>query len=331
MFWIWIAAAFCWTGTRLPFGQRPSRCCVIWSKIPAVLFRRTSSLPRSGRIWPSPTMRSYRASANCDEALGDDGPRLIKTDSPPRLSTLNRPCRSLRPPIVPSVTDATPDLVASHDGARALKPRYPGACMDVVGDGAHRLAQRIVRRSRSRGFACCRGTVGRSPLTGDFLGTPHSGEQFSKTAELAAKPAIAILPFVNQSDDSAREYFADGLTQDIINALGRFPDLTVMSWNAVFPYKGRPANPAEIARNLAVRYQVEGKRPPNRRSPARERATRGHQWPGALVCQFRRGACGCLFPARQDHHSDRRDIGDPRFAGRTTACVRKADRKSRGL
>ena len=48
------------------------------------------------------------------------------------------------------------------------------------------------------------------------------------------------------------------MTQDIINALGRFPELTVMSWNAVFPYKGKPENPVEIARHLAVRYQVEG-------------------------------------------------------------------------
>ena len=91
-----------------------------------------------------------------------------------------------------------------------------------------------------------------------ILGAPRSGEQFSKTVEFSAKPAIAILPLANQSDDSAREYFADGLTQDIINALGRFPELTVMSWNAVFPYKGKPENPVEIARNLAVRYQVEG-------------------------------------------------------------------------
>ena len=79
-----------------------------------------------------------------------------------------------------------------------------------------------------------------------------------KIPEIGAKPAIAVLPFLNQSDDSAREYFADGLTQDIINALGRFSDLTVMSWNAVLPYKGKPASPGEIARNLAVRYQVEG-------------------------------------------------------------------------
>ena len=63
---------------------------------------------------------------------------------------------------------------------------------------------------------------------------------------------------MNLNDDLAREYFADGLTQDIINAVGRFPELTVMSWNAVSPYKGQPQSPGDIARGLAVRYQIEG-------------------------------------------------------------------------
>ena len=73
-----------------------------------------------------------------------------------------------------------------------------------------------------------------------------------------AEPAIAVLPFQNQSDDLGHQYFADGLTQDIIGALGRFPRLTVMSWNSVLPYNGKPASPGQIARDLAVRYQVEG-------------------------------------------------------------------------
>jgi TolB-like protein/DNA-binding winged helix-turn-helix (wHTH) protein len=78
-------------------------------------------------------------------------------------------------------------------------------------------------------------------------------------AELAhARPSIAVLPFENQSEDPAREYLADGLTQDIINSLGRFSALTVMSWNAVAPYKGAAVRPGEIARVLTVRYQVEG-------------------------------------------------------------------------
>jgi TolB-like protein/DNA-binding winged helix-turn-helix (wHTH) protein len=79
-----------------------------------------------------------------------------------------------------------------------------------------------------------------------------------KSPEFGSKPAIAILPLLDESDDSTREYFADGLTQDIISALGRFTELTVMSWNAVSPFKGKPASPGEIARSLAVRYQLEG-------------------------------------------------------------------------
>jgi adenylate cyclase len=79
-----------------------------------------------------------------------------------------------------------------------------------------------------------------------------------RSAALGARPAIAVLPFRSQSDDPARDYVADGLTQDIVNALGRFSELTVMSWNAVLPYKEKPASPAEIARDLGVRYEVEG-------------------------------------------------------------------------
>jgi len=73
-----------------------------------------------------------------------------------------------------------------------------------------------------------------------------------------ARPAIAVMPFHHQGDDPAREYLADGLTQDLISSLGRFSALTVMSWNAVATYKGGAVQPGEIARLLAVRYQVEG-------------------------------------------------------------------------
>ena len=91
-----------------------------------------------------------------------------------------------------------------------------------------------------------------------FNDLAHVDRPPTKISEIGARPAIAILPFFNQSDDSTREYFADGLTQDIINALGRFSELTVMSWNAVRPYKGKPSSPGEVGRNLGVRYQVEG-------------------------------------------------------------------------
>ena len=74
----------------------------------------------------------------------------------------------------------------------------------------------------------------------------------------SSRPGIAVLPFVNLSGDPAQEYFSDGLTEDVIAALGRFGSLTVMARNAVFPFKGRNAKPAEIGRELGVRYIVEG-------------------------------------------------------------------------
>jgi TolB-like protein/class 3 adenylate cyclase/Flp pilus assembly protein TadD len=74
----------------------------------------------------------------------------------------------------------------------------------------------------------------------------------------SSRPGIAVLPFVNLSGDPAQDYFSDGLTEDVIAALGRFGSLTVMARNAVFPFKGKNAKPAEIGRELGVRYIVEG-------------------------------------------------------------------------
>lgn len=86
------------------------------------------------------------------------------------------------------------------------------------------------------------------------LGDSSKGERRAPNA----KPLIAVLPFANRGDDAGRDYVADGLTQDLISALGRFSAVTVMSWNAVATYKAKPATPAEIGRVLGVRYQVEG-------------------------------------------------------------------------
>ena len=72
------------------------------------------------------------------------------------------------------------------------------------------------------------------------------------------RPSVAVLPFVNQSGDPANDYFSDGITEDIISALGRFSALTVMTYNATLPYKGKAAQPADVGRELGVRYLVEG-------------------------------------------------------------------------
>lgn len=80
----------------------------------------------------------------------------------------------------------------------------------------------------------------------------------SAPAQSVARASIAVLPFTNLSGDARRDYFSDGITEDIIHALGRFSGVMVMSRNAVQPYKGRLATPAEIGRELDVRYIVQG-------------------------------------------------------------------------
>jgi adenylate cyclase len=72
------------------------------------------------------------------------------------------------------------------------------------------------------------------------------------------KPSIAVLPFVNMSGDAEQEFFADGLTEDIITELSRFRELLVISRNAVFVHKNKPVKAQEIAREFAVDYVVEG-------------------------------------------------------------------------
>ena len=81
--------------------------------------------------------------------------------------------------------------------------------------------------------------------------------QWAREPAEAGAATIAVLPFANQSGDPKREYFSDGITEDIINALGRFPELRVMSHSAVQPYKAAHT-PAEIGRELGVRYLVRG-------------------------------------------------------------------------
>jgi class 3 adenylate cyclase/TolB-like protein/Tfp pilus assembly protein PilF len=86
------------------------------------------------------------------------------------------------------------------------------------------------------------------------------------------RPSIAVLPLISLGADGKEDYFADGLTEDIISALGRFPELVVRSRNAVFAYKGKTPKPSEVGRDLDVRYIVEGS---IRRSPERIRISIG--------------------------------------------------------
>jgi len=75
---------------------------------------------------------------------------------------------------------------------------------------------------------------------------------------LPDKPSIAVLPFVNMSEDKSQEYFSDGLTEEIITALSKTPKLFVIARNSSFVYKGKPVNVQQVSRELGVKYVLEG-------------------------------------------------------------------------
>ena len=75
---------------------------------------------------------------------------------------------------------------------------------------------------------------------------------------LPDKPSIAVLPFTNMSGDPTQDYFSDGITENIITELSRFRDLFVIASNSSFAYKGRSVKVQDVARELGVRYVLEG-------------------------------------------------------------------------
>jgi adenylate cyclase len=74
----------------------------------------------------------------------------------------------------------------------------------------------------------------------------------------SAFPSIVVLPFANFGGDPEQEYFADGITEDLITELSRFQEIRVIARNSVMAYKGRSVRVQEVGRDLGVRYVLEG-------------------------------------------------------------------------
>jgi TolB-like protein len=94
-----------------------------------------------------------------------------------------------------------------------------------------------------------------SPASGVY---EYRGRADSELLPLPSKPSIAVLPFTNMSNDPEQEPFVDGLTEDLITDLSRATRLFVIARNSTFAYKGRTVDVRQTARDLGVRYLVEG-------------------------------------------------------------------------
>ena len=102
-------------------------------------------------------------------------------------------------------------------------------------------------------------TVGAVTLWKTIRQPEIEAAQIEKMAyALPEKPSLAVLPFVNLSDDPKQEYFSDGLTDEIITALSKVPKIFVIARDSVFSLKGEAVKFNKVAEELGVRYVLHG-------------------------------------------------------------------------
>jgi TolB-like protein len=134
----------------------------------------------------------------------------------------------------------------------------------VVEENAIQVHVSALRKALGQGTAATDGWVATVPGRGyRFAGplasaAPVPQEKGDSPARLVDKSSIAVMPFTNLSGDPEQEYFADGISEDIITALSRSRWFLVTARNSSFTFKGKSADPRHIARELGVRYVLDG-------------------------------------------------------------------------
>jgi adenylate cyclase len=128
-------------------------------------------------------------------------------------------------------------------GAKEKKPSIPGSRKGVLAGAAAALVVAIGLAVWN--FYWRAPTI--EPASKDKMAFP-----------LPDKPSIAVLPFVNMSDDPQQEYFSDGMTEDLITDLSKISGLFVIARNSTFAYKGKQVKIRQVAEDLGVRYVLEG-------------------------------------------------------------------------
>ena len=220
--------------------------------------------------------------------------RLVKTTGDGFLVEFASPVEAVRSAL------AIQDHLASESASSALRLRI-GVNLgdiiieddgDVLGDGVN-IAARLEQMAEPGGIWLSdevhRHAAGRIDRAFESRGEQHvkkhstamfvyalggvaQRSEHPKILTLPDKASIAVLPFTNMSDDPEQEYFADGVVEDIITALSRFPNLFVIARNSSFTYRSRAVDVKQVGRELGVRYVLEGRHSEGRGPAADNRA-----------------------------------------------------------
>jgi adenylate cyclase len=151
------------------------------------------------------------------------------------------------------------DLLAAIWGGRlvsdsALSTRI-NAARHAIGDSGEE--QRLIRTVVRKGFRFV-GSVHEGLEPRPNLYREETAPPPSTVGESPKRPSMVVLPFVNLSGDPGQEFFADGMTEEIITGLSRLRWLFLIARNSSFSYKGKAVDVRQVARELGVRYLLEG-------------------------------------------------------------------------
>ncbi|MGZ3308903.1 MAG: winged helix-turn-helix domain-containing tetratricopeptide repeat protein [Xanthobacteraceae bacterium] len=156
------------------------------------------------------------------------------------------------------------DLIASVWGGRIISDATLTsriyAVRKALGDsGQHQKLIRTIPRKGLR-FVSDVQALSTDDVLGDLGAEPPLNESGEPSAALPMpdRPAIAVLPFANMSDDVDQDYFSDGISEDLITALSKLRWFFVIARNSSFAYKGKSVNIKEVGENLGVGYVIEG-------------------------------------------------------------------------
>lgn len=128
------------------------------------------------------------------------------------------------------------------------------AARKAVGDSGNK--QEIIKTIHGRGYQFVSQVTEKDA---EAKKTEQTNLDINKTNQPRTNtPSIAVLPFQNMSAEPEQEYFADGMSEEIITALSRIPGLVVISRNSTFVYKGRKVDVRQVGRELDVGYVLEG-------------------------------------------------------------------------
>jgi TolB-like protein len=167
-------------------------------------------------------------------------------------------CLAQRPGQVVQRNEVLDQVWGHHHGSDRALTRCISELRRAIGDRED--AKRVIETIPKRGYRLVAELKPLKALAAD----PEA------SMDLSEKPSIAVLPFVNISSDPEQEYFSDGITEDVITDLSRFPDLFVIARNSSFTFKGKSVAIQEVSRQLGARYILEGS---VRRSGSRIRVT----------------------------------------------------------